>query len=39
MASVRKVKGGSEKKLKRPGIDLYVADFRDETGRSRQVLH
>lgn len=39
MASVRKVKGGSEKKLKRPDIDLYVADFRDETGRSRQVLH
>jgi len=39
MASVRKIKGGSSKKLRRPGISLYVADYRDETGQRKQERH
>ncbi|MCH8012947.1 MAG: hypothetical protein IIA61_13540 [Candidatus Marinimicrobia bacterium] len=39
MASIRKVNSGSPKKLKRPGVSLYIADFRDETGCRRQECH
>lgn len=37
MASVRKIKGGSEKKLSlKPGIHLYIADYRDRYGFRHQ---